>query len=474
MHIGYSIIFFVIFSPFCENIYASGLTLERYLEEVRHGNLEYQAAIDKSDGAVGRFSQGSLIFSPSAFGEFSWTDDRSLLLQLANLGTRNKIEELSTGFSMLTRFGLLGKVSYNIQRTELFGAPATFDPNNKFFFTFIALEFFQPLWQDLFGKQSKLQEIATGKGAHATYSNEKYNSIVTLVTAEKAYWTLVAARELVIIHKESFDRATKLKEWQGKRVTQRLSDDSDLIQATAALKLRELDYKTAIINLEIAERTLNEFRGTSDKTVNETVMFPDLNSILERPLPEFRGAKLDVEAARYNVEVSRANLEIARDKQLPSFSFYGSAALKARDENLQIATGDVIGTEYPVIKLGANLTIPLDFKTASDVKSGYLREIIGTEKLYQRKLYEQEFQREDLIKRIIENRERLKILVELESAQKIKLDTERKRHKQGRSTTYQVSLFEQDYLSAQINKVNAVYQFLVLYAEAKKFQSEES
>ena len=153
MYIRYLVTFFIIFSLFCKNSYASGLTLEGYLEQVRYGNLEYQAAIEKSEGAVERFAQGSLLFSPSAFSEFSWTDDRSLLLQLANLGTRNKIEELAAGISMLTRFGLLGKVSYNLQRTELFGAPPTFDPNNKFFFTFIALEFSESLWQDLFGKQ---------------------------------------------------------------------------------------------------------------------------------------------------------------------------------------------------------------------------------------------------------------------------------------------------------------------------------
>lgn len=461
-------------SLFCKNLLASELGIQEYIEQVKGGNLEYQSSIEKSEGALGRVGQGSLLFSPSAFGEFSWTDDRSLLLQLVNLGTRNQIEELSTGLSMLTRFGLLGKVSYNLQRTELFGAGPTFDPNNKFFFTFLAFEFSESFWQNFLGKQSRLQEIGLEKSALGAHSAEKYNSIVTLVNAEKSYWKLVATREAVKIYKDSFERANKLRVWQEKRVKQRLSEDSDLIQADAALKLRELEYKTALINLEVSEREFNEYRGSRAKFVKEMVLPPTLSDILEIPLPEFRGAKLDVEASRFNVEASKANLEIARDKLLPTLSFYGSAALKAKGENLQIATGDVIGTEYPVIKLGVNLTIPLDFQTASNIKSGYLKEIIGSEKLYNRKLEEQEFQREDLVKKIIESKERLKILVDLEKFHKLKLDKERERYQQGRSTTYQISLFEQDYLSAQINKINAIYQLMALNADAKKFQSDAS
>ncbi len=66
-------------------------------------------------------------------------------------------------------------------------------------------------------------------------------------------------------------------------------------------------------------------------------------------------------------------------------------------------------------------------------------------------------------------RDRTALAKEIEKAQKSKLSNERARLKQGRTSTYQVLLFEQDYCASQINAINSAAQFYVLLAQKKLY-----
>ncbi|HAN03948.1 MAG TPA: TolC family protein, partial [Elusimicrobia bacterium] len=57
----------------------------------------------------------------------------------------------------------------------------------------------------------------------------------------------------------------------------------------------------------------------------------------------------------------------------------------------------------------------------------------------------------------------------IEEAQRAKLEYEKQRLKEGRTTTYQVLTFEQDYTNAQYTRVSAAAQVLSTLANLKLY-----
>ena len=67
----------------------------------------------------------------------------------------------------------------------------------------------------------------------------------------------------------------------------------------------------------------------------------------------------------------------------------------------------------------------------------------------------------------------LKLAVSMEKAQKAKLDNERIRLRQGRTTTYQILLFEQDYLVSEVARIRAANQIINLKSQIQLYSSKD-
>ena len=450
--------------------FAADFSLDQYKEEVRKNHLGYHGAMKKSQGASERSEEGSLIFSPTAFSEFQHTDDKRQTVSSTFQGNQTLSQTYSLGVSQQARFGLLGRLSYNIHHTTINGADPALVPQNEFYDGGLGLELSQPLWRNGFGRQLKLQEKAQVSSALAASSSEKYNATLILTEAESRYWRLATARELVRLQVESYDRALKIKDWQDKQMKQRLADESDLLQAKAALKVRELDLKSAQNEERLALKSLNDYRGQpSTEEVGATVL-PPVKEIEGYAAPKRTEDRGDVITARHTLEATQANLDINRDRQLPSLDLVGSVNFNGHDPSFSDATSRSFTTQNPLYTVGVLFSVPLNFGGTSDVRSGYLKENQGAELTFRRRLQDQENDWTDLRQRLEDSQELLRIAIELESAQKLKLDSERSRFKQGRSTTYQISLFVQDYLGAQLSRVRALFQILNVRTQIKTYE----
>ena len=75
----------------------------------------------------------------------------------------------------------------------------------------------------------------------------------------------------------------------------------------------------------------------------------------------------------------------------------------------------------------------------------------------------------DLLAQLTEGKRKLDLARKIETVQKNKLDLERDRHKRGRTTTYQVLLFEQDFASSQLSRIRAEAELLRILAQMKTF-----
>ena len=133
------------------------------------------------------------------------------------------------------------------------------------------------------------------------------------------------------------------------------------------------------------------------------------------------------------------------------------------------SVSDASKTDQSTFSVGVKFSAPLDIGTVVSNRAGYLKEEKGAELNYQRKLFEEEIEWNELVAKFSEAKRRLKMAKEMEKVQQQKLENERARLKKGRSVLYQVVQFEQDYANSQILTLKTELQILALSAQMKTY-----
>ena len=117
------------------------------------------------------------------------------------------------------------------------------------------------------------------------------------------------------------------------------------------------------------------------------------------------------------------------------------------------------------------MNIPLNLSAASDAKAGALKAEKVAQLNYEYKQFVQDQDWTNLTQQLGEAKENLRLTTNIVNAQKAKLENERSRLRQGRTTTYQVLLFEQDFSQSEVSRVQAASAILGLQSQIKLYQS---
>jgi len=447
------------------------LQLETFLDQVRSKNPAIQGSLQIATGANQRSTEAKLLFSPSFFAQFQLSRDSSLA---TSFFPRDKTvaNSYSFGVSQTTSFGLTGRVSYSVNYTSLNGLSPQLAPLMPFTVYHDAkpsLELTQALWRNCLGAEVRATQEASQSAVMALSHSEGFKIKMLLAEAEITYWRLMMARETVHISRENLNRSMKLKDWAENRFQKQLADRADVLQAEAALQARKLDLQSALDEERAASRAFNSVRGDSHLEVTETLQDLDHATIASLKTPSRMQLREDVLAAEQQNRAAQASSRIGIEKNKPTFEIYGSVALNARDSALNSAISSSLTTQRPTLAIGARLMTRLDWNALKQQREAYRKEEAGAELQYQRKLFEQDRQWEDLNVRIQEARTRFELSKNLETIQKEKLLLERDRLSRGRSTTYQVLLFETDYALAQLGRIRAETDILRIHAQMKTF-----
>jgi outer membrane protein TolC len=128
-----------------------------------------------------------------------------------------------------------------------------------------------------------------------------------------------------------------------------------------------------------------------------------------------------------------------------------------------------IGTNNPNYTVGLRVNIPLEQGIAAKAREGYRVQAQSQDIAFRRRAYESEREWLDLERKFSEGKYRLTLATKLEDAQRAKLDLEKKRLTRGRTTTYQVILFEEDFANAQLNRIRMQADVLGVYSQMKAF-----
>ncbi len=452
--------------------YAELITLDSYIQQVTDGNQAYTSSVKGTEAGKLKAEEGDLLTSASFFTELNYINDKRMPMIPAIMGDRTTISSGSVGFSKNTSFGLSGKLYYSVTHTAMNGVNGTFIPFTEYYETSPVLELKQSLWQNAFGRQTRAtMDAIEAKSLSDSYA-AKFATKKIMSASETLYWTLSTTRELLKVQQENLKRAERLRDWTKRRVSNNLTDRVDLLQAEAMLKMRQLELKSTLDDETALVRQFNTNRGVDSDKINFDleVMTPQQATAIKAP--ERRGVREDVKALEAGAKAVAASAKLSKDKNAPNLDLFGNFSLNGKDK-FNEAFNDSFSGRYPYMMVGLTFSAPLSFGTVGRVNKGYDAEKISAEYAYQRKIFETDREWDDLTKKLNEIKQKLDLAYELEKLQDQKLSYEEKRLKLGRTTTYQVIMFENDLASAQQTRLMTQQELIATISTMKTFVSQE-
>jgi outer membrane protein TolC len=176
-----------------------------------------------------------------------------------------------------------------------------------------------------------------------------------------------------------------------------------------------------------------------------------------------------VKAAEQAELAQVASATVSREKNKPNLDVKAALSLNGKDNLLSNSLSQANGTGLREASVAVTFTTPFAFLKQAEVREGYRKEAQGAELGFDRKLFEQEREWNDLVKKFEEAKKRVEMAQAIEDAQQEKLMYERDRLNRGRTTTFQVLMFEQEYALAQLGNLKAKTEVLSLAAKMKTF-----
>lgn len=446
---------------------AATLSLQEYLKQVSNQNGKFLAAAKLAKSFELREVEGRGDFNPTLTGNIYYSD--SHLAPLTSLSTTQTITwGGSLGLQTKLRTGTDVSFSYSALNYNYVGSPLYYPP--PFYYNSPTLTLSQPLWKDFWGAYSKANEEAQVAALKAQALVQLFTEQQILFNAEMAYWKLSLYKQIVQFDLDGIGRTERILKWNEKRVSMNVSDKADVLEAQAAVKLKQLALQS---DLEIMRQTASQFnilRGVEGDQVNDSLAAMD-SVIAKRISEEIKqtAVRFDVLAEQTNAEAQRARAEASLETLKPDVKLYGTGQLSGNNSNFNTALNNSWTTNYPLYTVGLKFSVSLDVDLVQRASEGHRAAVQASEYSYARSKLELAQEWTDLKKRWADVLRRLDMARELETLQKEKLDHERVRFSHGRTTSFQVLQFEGHYSEAQLTRLRMENEALLIKAQARLF-----
>jgi outer membrane protein TolC len=453
---------------------AEMLSLNDYLTEVKSGHEGFKAAMESMAGSELRKDEYSLYISPGIFASASHGSDAKPFSPPFVSYSKVIADVYSIGVTQATTFGLSAKLSYNFAYYNFVGLnnPSTGSALPPYYTGSPTLELTQSLWKNGFGSEVRATMNASQAGNLANQYAQSFRGKQILSEAEAYFWRLVSARQILQVQQEALERAQKIYDWNARRAKVQLTDKSDLLQSEAAFEARKLEMQAAQDEEKAAALSFNMSRGKTGDAVAEKLTPISEEWIDKLKVPTREKMRDDVKAAEQNQILAISNASLSVDKASPTLDLFGNFGLNSQEfGGADAAFSNSFKTDRPTYTFGVRFSAALAPFTAVRAREGWRREQLAAEITLQRRLFEQEQDWTNSSRVFEENKRKLVFARKIEAIQKTKANHERDRLKQGRTTTYQMLLFEQDSAQAQLATIRAQSEVLRIYSQLKLFQT---
>jgi outer membrane protein TolC len=233
-----------------------------------------------------------------------------------------------------------------------------------------------------------------------------------------------------------------------------------------------MELQEIMTQLDSAKREFNSIREDESDVSLEGAKNSDTQFVLNAPVPNRAAIREDVLAAAAAEKVALANAALGIQANRPQLELYGQYSINGRDRYYSNAWDQSMTATRPWSIVGVRFLTSLDIGSVLDYKRAYTQEKVAAEMNYKRKAYEVEREWEIQVARFNNFKDKLKLSHRLEQVQEKTLVTEKRRYQQGRTTTFQVLQFEQDFANAQILKLRNELEVITAYNQLKLFSGD--
>lgn len=463
--------FFLVFVLLiCGASVASAVSLDEYLGQVKGQHAGYKAANKQSDGYKELQKKAKLVTAPNFFAtaESGYNNQTTALIN----ARYNKVttQNYTTGISHNSAYGINTKFTYAVNKYVYNSLVTTNDLAANNYQSRPIIEINVPLLQGRFGSLTKATVDSYDSQSEAQKYYAQNVALTTIIAAEQSYWNLVAARKILQIQNLAANQAKKILDYVAKRERMNLGETADVLQARALVETKSLDLRQAQNDVRYATLNFNRYRYVEsydfDDLLDEIDFVKIDNAVISQVKPNSRP---DVKAAKSNMKAAVASAVVEEENAKPNLNLYGAYAFKGAQPGFNSVVNNSFNDTGREALVGVRFSVPFYIGTMMDIQQGAKQVASAARQTYQQKTFDEEKDWQDLIGQLIYYQQRAKLAREIEMAQKKKLENERVRLRQGRTSTYQVLLFEQDYCQSQINTILSANQFLALMAQKKLY-----
>ena len=448
------------------------LSLSDYLGSVQKQSLNFKASDEQAEASALKSREADLFFSPKLFANARVGHDAKLSMTSTIIYDDLKMQNYSLGVSQEFRFGLQTKLSYAVDRTEIVGGVLPAGTPSTFWTAAPTLEVTMPLWGNGFGRTTKATEEVTRQQNLADQLNAESQKQTFLVGAEAAYWRLASAQEIVSVQERAVKQAQEILNYLKRKSSMNLAEGADVLQAKASVEATTYQLTLAQNQAKAARRQFNTYLNQDAETAVPILDTLNYDQIQQAQIPATRpGDRIDVKAAQAQTLLAKSSSILVSERNKPTVDVFGSYAMNGQDEKLNEAMEQAGRAKRDTAFVGVRLNVPLNLSALADARAGAAKAELAADYSLQYRTFAQTQDWTNLVQQFSEAKENLRLTANIVNAQKAKLQNERTRLRQGRTTTYQVLLFEQDFSQSEVSHVQAAAQILGLQSQIKLYQA---
>lgn len=447
---------------------AWAMTLEEYMALLQQKNRLYTSYQTSIEASRDKRVAGDLLLSPTLTAGYSVLTDKTEPIVVADQRTTTVSSlGVSKKFSTGTLLGL------SALTTRLaYDAPVT--PGNTGYSTG-GLSFLvqQSLWKDFFGVATRLRQERESLTNQLEALGFELQKRVTLIQAEADFWDYMVAQEDLKLKQANFDRAKKLDSWTSNRVSNGISDQTDLLQVRALASLRELELATAAQILKTRE---SKIRENLDFTQTDAV--PEFTADMTGTRPfvaelakSKKIVKIDTYITSLEAEIKQKAAEEVNDSLKPDLSFLGKYNTSSYNTDYSTMQNNITGTDRPVTYVGLSLSWLFGSDAKSSQISAAKKEAMASRLRAEQARVTSDNAWLELLRQYELTKQNVFILQKIAQLQRDRARAEQSKFTKGRTITSNVVNAETDAAQAEVNYLAAKSGLRKLEASTQLFMA---
>jgi|GEM_PF-3193080 len=450
----------------------AAVSVEEYTYQVESKNSQYKASQEGEQGYKLKSGEATLKYLPRFFVEAQSIDDKRKTNAPVFQGNRTITENISSGISLLSKFGTEGRIYYSQSRSSIKGVNPSFFPMSTFYYNGWNAELTQHLWKDGFGGKNNALAKSNFASALASLYENKFKQKATILEARAKFWQLASTIEAVENFKQSVDIAQKTYDYLLNKVKLGLGERSDLIKIEAYLVSRKYDLENAMLNYKSQLIEFNKFRGWDTADDVSDLILPNAAYISALNLPKIDFNREDIKAKEQQMIASNETYKASMQDLKPTLDLTIAGSITGRSATYNTTMTEANNGVYPYSSVMLNFNVPIEFWKVGKVVEGYKKMQQSNKLSYNQTIKDSAAELNKLQTQFEQNKHLLSLMDEVVSINQKKAEEERRRYKIGKSDLYQLCLIEQEYLNAKNTFIALRQNVLMLYDQILTYKNE--